>query len=328
LNRDYKPFIRVDHLKKYFPVAKNWRGKHSQYVKAVDDVSFSIDEGETLGLVGESGCGKSTTGRLLLHLLTPTSGSLFFDGQDLTQLSKQALWQKRREMQFIFQDPYAALNPRMTIQDSLHEPLKAYGEDKRTRSETIKTLIDAVGIPSQYLNRYPHEFSGGQLQRIGIARSLALKPKFVVADEPVAALDMSIQAQILNLMKELQHAFNYTYLFISHDLSVIDYMSDRIGVMYLGKMVELTDRDALYQEPLHPYTQALLSAIPIAEPQRSKNKIMLKGEIPSPVHPPSGCHFRTRCPFAKAICAEKEPEWVEMKKGHYVACHVVQEAHQ
>ncbi|MCQ2009965.1 ABC transporter ATP-binding protein [Sporolactobacillus sp. STSJ-5] len=328
MNSQKKELIRVSNLKKSFAINKGWRRKNAQEVKAVDDVSFSIFEGETLGLVGESGCGKSTTGRLILQLLAPTAGTVSFDGHDLTKLSKHDLWRRRRDLQLIFQDPYSALNPRMTINDSLNEPLKAYGENSKNRKKTINQLIDAVGIPSQYLNRYPHEFSGGQLQRIGIARALALKPKFVVADEPVASLDMSIQAQILNLMTDLQKEFNYTYLFISHDLSVIDYMSNHIGVMYLGKMVELADRDSLYRTPLHPYTQALLSAIPIADPNRAKNKIMLKGEIPSPVDPPSGCRFRTRCPFAKDICATKNPEWVELEKDHYVACHIVQEARQ
>lgn len=317
--------IRVEHLKKQFTLHKSWSSKNQKVVKAVDDVSFSINQGETLGLVGESGCGKSTTGRLILHLLQPTSGKVFLEGRELTAASKKELWEMRRNLQLIFQDPYSALNPRMTINDSLNEPLKAYGEPKKERMAVIHKLIDAVGIPRQYLDRYPHEFSGGQLQRIGIARSLALKPKFVVADEPVASLDVSIQAQILNLMQDLQAEFGYTYLFISHNLSVIDYISDHIGVMYLGQLVEMADRDALYRQPLHPYTQALLSAIPIPDPDHKKNRILLKGELPSPVDPPSSCRFHTRCPFAKEICRTKVPKWAEIEKNHYVACHVVQE---
>ncbi|MFT8871807.1 MAG: ABC transporter ATP-binding protein [Sporolactobacillus sp.] len=325
MNTTKKELIRVNHLKKYFALKRGGFAPKIQWLKAVDDISFSIRQGETLGLVGESGCGKSTTGRLLLQLLRATSGDIFFEDIRINNLSSHELWKTRRDLQIIFQDPYAALNPRQTIQNSLNEPMIAYGIDKNIRHQTLRKLLDAVGIPSLYLTRYPHELSGGQLQRIGIARSLALHPKFIVADEPVASLDMSIQAQILNLLSDLQQEFALTYLFISHDLSVIDYISHHIGVMYLGKMVELTDRDTLYRQPLHPYTKALLSAIPIAEPRHKKARIMLAGEMPSPLNPPSGCRFRTRCPLAKDVCSLKQPEWAEVSPHHYVACHVVQE---
>ena len=317
--------VRVEGLKKYFKLGGRSKLKSQQVVKAVDGLRFSIFQGETLGIVGESGCGKSTTGRLLLRLLEPTTGKIYFEGQDMTLLSKRELRKNRRHFQMIFQDPYASLNPRMTIKEIIDEPLKTFHEKKDNRDQQIKKLIDAVGISASSLNRYPHEFSGGQRQRIGIARSLALNPKFIVADEPVAALDVSIQAQILNLMKDLQEEFAFTYLFIAHDLGVVNYMSDRIGVMYLGKMVELADSDTLYTNPVHPYTKSLLASIPIPDPSRKRKRMTLEGELPSPVNPPTGCRFHTRCPWAKEICQQVEPDWIEVETNHFTACHVVQE---
>ncbi|MEQ6376280.1 dipeptide ABC transporter ATP-binding protein [Bacillaceae bacterium S4-13-56] len=317
--------VRVEGLKKHFALGGKWFQKDNPVVKAVDDLTFSIYQGETLGIVGESGCGKSTMGRLLLRLLEPTEGNIYFENRDVTKYSKKELREKRRDFQMIFQDPYASLNPRMTIKQIVDEPLRTYNEDKKSRDKRIKELLDAVGIPESYLKRYPHEFSGGQRQRIGIARSLALNPKFIVADEPVAALDVSIQAQVLNLIKDLQKDFGFTYLFIAHDLSVVEYISDRIGVMYLGKMVELADSETLYTNPVHPYTQALLSAIPVPDPKRKRQSIPLTGEIPSPVNPPTGCRFHTRCPLAKEVCKKIDPEWIEVEENHFTACHVVQE---
>lgn len=314
--------IRVENLTKHFELGNNWFKKQKDIVKAVDDISFSIYEGETLGIVGESGCGKSTTGRLLLRLIEATSGNIFFNGTDIMTLSKKELHEQRKDFQMVFQDPYASLNPRLAVKEIMAEPLRTYGSYSEKR---IIELLDAVGIPKSYLGRYPHEFSGGQRQRIGIARSLALSPKFIVADEPVAALDVSIQAQVLNLMMDLQSEFGFTYLFIAHDLSVVQYISDRVAVMYLGKIVELATSEQLYKNPMHPYTQALMSAIPIPDPNQKRESIILKGEIPSPVNPPSGCRFHTRCPLAKDICKIREPEWIETEKDHFTACHVVQE---
>jgi oligopeptide transport system ATP-binding protein len=318
-----KELVKVDGLKKHFSIGNKWGSKNNQIVKAVDDLSFSIYEGETLGIVGESGCGKSTMGRLLLRLLEPTEGSIYYNGKNMTHFSKKELLANRRDFQMIFQDPYASLNPRMTVREIVKEPLKTYNEN--STDKRVKELLDAVGIPAQYLDRYPHEFSGGQRQRIGISRSLALNPKFIVADEPVAALDVSIQAQILNLIQDLQTEFDFTFLFIAHDLSVVQYISDRVGVMYLGKMVELADSDTLYQNPVHPYTQALLSSIPVPDPTYKREGIRLTGEIPSPVNPPTGCRFHTRCPLAKDICKQIEPEWIKVEENHFTACHVVQE---
>lgn len=313
--------MKVENLTKHFEMKRNWLTREKQVVKAVDGVSFSIYKGETLGVVGESGCGKSTMGRLLLRLIDSTSGKVYFEGKDITSISRREFNEYRKDLQMVFQDPYASLNPRLTIKEIIAEPLKTHGQYSEQR---IKQLVDAVGIPTSYLGRYPHEFSGGQRQRIGIARSLALNPKFIVADEPVAALDVSIQAQILNLMIDLQKEFDFTYLFIAHDLSVVQHISDRVAVMYLGKIVELTTSDQLYENPLHPYTQALMSAIPIPDPDRKRDSIILKGEIPSPLNPPTGCRFHTRCPLAKDICKVKEPEWMEVDKNHFTACHVVQ----
>ena len=320
--------IKVDNLTKHFPII---RGAIIQRqvgaVQAVDKVSFDIREGETLGLVGESGCGKSTTGRCIVQLIRPTSGKVLYRGKELTQLKGERLRQERRNMQFIFQDPYASLNPRMTVGDIVGEPLDIHGLEKtrKERNERVKVLLRLVGLNPYFINRYPHEFSGGQRQRIGVARALALNPEFIVCDEPISALDVSIQAQVVNLLEELQGRFGLTYLFIAHDLSMVRHISDRTAVMYLGKVVELATRDELYNHPLHPYTQALLSAVPIPDPviERKRQRIILKGDVPSPVNPPTGCRFHTRCPLAQDICKRLEPEWREVGPGHWVACHLV-----
>jgi oligopeptide transport system ATP-binding protein len=315
-----KELVRVEGLKKYFPMSNGIFSKNKAELKAVDGLTFSVYEGETLGIVGESGCGKSTTGRLLLRLLEATEGKIFFDGKDVLSMSGRELKQARRNFQMIFQDPYASLNPRMTVKELIAEPMRTHHLYSDNRDSKIIELLEAVGIPKSYINRYPHEFSGGQRQRIGIARALALNPKFIVADEPVAALDVSIQAQIINLMMDLQEEYGFTYLFIAHDLSVVQYISDRVGVMYLGQMVELASSEELYENPLHPYTKALLSAIPVPDPKLKKERILLKGEIPSPVNPPTGCRFHTRCPIATETCKVNVPEFREIKNGHFVAC--------
>lgn len=317
--------VTVKNLKKHFELGGGFLSQKEGVVKAVDGVNFKIYEGETLGIVGESGCGKSTTGKLLLRLLDPTEGQVLFDGDDLTSLSQQELKEKRRNFQMIFQDPYASLNPRMTVKKIIEEPLRTHNLYQDNRKERLAELLDAVSIAPSYMDRYPHEFSGGQRQRIGLARALAVNPKFIVADEPVAALDVSIQAQILNLMNQLQEEFGLTYLFIAHDLSVVEYISDRVGVMYLGKLVEMTASKDLYQEPLHPYTKALMSAIPIPDPKAKEERIPLTGEVPSPVDPPTGCNFHPRCPFAEDICRQEEPKFKEVKPEHYAACHLVAE---
>ncbi len=319
--------LRVENLKKYFPIT---RGiifqKTIGYVRAVDDISFFIRRGETFGLVGESGCGKTTVGRTILQLYRPTAGKVYFDGIDLTTLKGEELRRMRRRMQIIFQDPYASLNPRMTVGDIIGEPLEIHGIAKgKEKRERVMELLQIVGLNPYFINRYPHEFSGGQRQRIGIARALAMYPDFIVCDEPISALDVSIQAQIINLLEELQAKFGLTYLFIAHDLAVVRHISDRVAVMYLGKIVELTDRDTLYSNPLHPYTQALLSAVPIPDPvvEERRRRIILKGEIPSPANPPSGCRFHTRCPVVMDICKEVEPEFKDVGGEHWVACHRV-----
>jgi oligopeptide transport system ATP-binding protein len=297
-------------------------------VRAVDGITFAIKKGETLGMVGESGCGKSTAGRAILQLYRPTKGSVKFKGAELTELKGEALRQKRKEMQIIFQDPYASLNPRMTIGNIIGEPLEVHGLKKgKAKIDRVRELLQVVGLNPNYINRYPHEFSGGQRQRIGIARALAVEPDFIVADEPVSALDVSVQAQVLNLMEDLQSQFGLTYLFIAHGLNVVRHISDRVAVMYLGKIVELTDRDSLYEQPMHPYTKALLSAIPIPDPVKEANRrrIILEGDVPSPINPPSGCHFRTRCPLAQEIC-KTEPIFEEKRAGHWVACHFAEKA--
>jgi oligopeptide transport system ATP-binding protein len=324
----HKALVEVRDLKKYFPVRKGFFGTRSGAVKAVDGVSFDVYAQETLGLVGESGCGKSTTGNVILRLDKPTEGSVAFDGRDMTQLGREELRQMRRHMQMIFQNPYASLNPRLTVGQIVAEPLRTFEPqmNKRQREERVQELLALVGLNPAFINRYPHEFSGGQQQRIGIARALALEPTFIVCDEPISALDVSIQAQVVNLLRELQEQLGLTYLFISHDLSMVRYISDRIAVMYLGKIAELTDRESLYRNPLHPYTQALLSAVPAPNPreERSREQIILEGDLPSPADPPRGCNFNTRCPLAVERCFVEEPEIREVAPGHWAACHLVE----
>ena len=320
------PLIRVDNLKKHFPVRQGLiLQRQVATIKAVDDVSFTITQGETLGLVGESGSGKTTLGQTLLQLQRPTSGSVFYRDHDLMGLSGKDLRQVRRHLQMIFQDPYSSLNPRMRVQNIIAEPLEVHAIGTRQEQrERVEVLLDLVGLHPSFKSRYPHEFSGGQRQRIGIARALATEPEFIVCDEPVSSLDVSIQAQVVNLLQEMQEMFNLSYLFIAHDLSIVRHISDRMAVMYLGKIVELAPRVELHSDPLHPYTQALLQSVPLPDPrrERSRQRIVLEGEIPSPAHPPPGCRFHTRCPIAESICKEVEPEWREMSQGHWVACHL------
>ena len=321
--------LQVEHLKQYF--SAGGMGKNRKFVKAVDDVSFFVNKGETLGLVGESGCGKTTTGRSILRLYEPTGGKITFDGNvilDVENKVKADMLPYRQKMQMVFQDPYASLDPRMTVGDIVGEAIDIHklAANKKERHDMIISMLEKVGLNSEHANRYPHEFSGGQRQRVGIARALAVNPQFIVCDEPISALDVSIQAQVVNMFEELQEQMGLTYLFIAHDLSVVKHISDRIGVMYLGKMVELADSYELVARSLHPYTKSLISAIPIADPikARASKRIVLQGDVPSPLNPPTGCRFRTRCPYADECCAQKEPEWREVEKGHYVACHHVE----
>lgn len=315
--------LRVDNLMMHFPIRRGVFQRQVGAVRAVDGVSFAVERGETLGLVGESGCGKSTTGRTILQLYKPTAGEVTFDGVNLVTLKGEHMRQMRRKIQMIFQDPYASLNPRMTVGQLVGEPLIVHNVATGAEiNERVAHLLETVKLNPAFATRYPHEFSGGQRQRIGVARALALQPSFVICDEPISALDVSIQAQVVNLLEELQEQFNLTYLFIAHDLSMVKHISDRIAVMYLGVIVELASRDELHARPLHPYTQALLSAVPIPDPiaDAKRERIILKGDVPSPANPPSGCRFRTRCPIAEGICAESRPDFREIKPGHFVAC--------
>lgn len=315
--------VDVRNLRKYYDIKKGLIPHLVGHVKAVNDVSFTVNRGQTLSLVGESGCGKTTAGRSILRLIEPTSGTVSFDGVDVLGLKGKELRAIRRRMQIIFQDPYSSLNPRFTVSEIIGEATLLHGiaKSRNEAKDIAGNLLDRVGLSSDYVNRYPHEFSGGQRQRIGIARALAVRPEFIVCDEAVSALDVSIQAQILNLLKELQHELNLSYLFIAHDLAVVKHISDRIAVMYLGEIVEEADTDELFARPSHPYTRALLSAIPVPIPKRKRTHIPLTGDVPSPINPPSGCHFRTRCPLASEVCAESKPAHVEVQPGHRVACH-------
>jgi oligopeptide transport system ATP-binding protein len=322
---DDNVLVRVERLKKYFPITRGAiLSRRVGDIKAVDDVSFDIYHGETLGLVGESGCGKTTVGRTIIQLYRPTAGHVFYDGQDLANMRGGELRRMRRRVQVIFQDPYASLNPRLTVGAIVGEPLEIHRIARRQdMRERVEELLKMVGLDPYFVNRYPHEFSGGQRQRIGIARALALAPDFIVCDEPISALDVSIQAQIVNLLEELQDRLELTYLFIAHDLSMVRHISDRVAVMYLGKVVELADRDTVYTNPLHPYTEALLSAVPIPDPvvEEKRRRIILKGDVPSPANPPPGCNFNTRCPVVMDVCSEVEPEFIEVEPAHFCACH-------
>jgi len=323
---DYKFILRVEGLKMYFPIRRGVFQRHVGDIKAVDGVNFNVKQGETLGLVGESGCGKTTTGRAIIRLYDPTGGHVYFEGNDMALLKGEELRKMRRRIQMIFQDPYASLNPRMSVESIVSEPLSVHNiVTGKERDEMVDHLLQTVGLNPNLKKRYPHEFSGGQRQRIGLARALALNPSLIVCDEPISALDVSIQAQVVNLLEDLQERLGLTYIFIAHDLSMVRHISDRVAVMYLGKIMELTDRDTLYANPLHPYTQALLSAVPVPDPviEETRKRILLQGDLPSPANPPKGCNFCTRCPVAKDICFEVEPEFIEVEPGHYCACHFV-----
>ena len=315
--------LEIRDLVKHFPITKGIiMAKQVGAVKAVDGISFFIDRGETLGLVGESGCGKSTTGRLILRLIEATSGEVLFDGRNIVELDLGEMCKLRRDMQIIFQDPYASLNPRMTVEDIIGEPMEIHNiAHGRAKNKRVRELLEVVGLASYHARRYPHEFSGGQRQRVGVARALAVNPKLIVCDEPVSALDVCIQAQVINLLQDLQREFGLTYLFIAHDLSVVKHISDRVAVMYLGKIVELASKHELYNNPQHPYTEALLSAVPIPDPTKRKERIILEGDVPSPINPPSGCRFHPRCGHAQNICSQEDPGFVDIGNHHYVACH-------
>ena len=323
---DAQPLLKVDHLVKHFPVLRGVFQRQVGAVHAVDGISFEIQKGETFGLVGESGCGKTTAGRTILQLYKPTAGKVIFDGQDLVRLPREQVRRLRRRMQMIFQDPYASLNPRMTVREILAEPLQVHGVTHGDETdERVRDLLTTVRLSPDFAARYPHEFSGGQRQRIGIARALALNPDLIVCDEPISALDVSIQAQVINLLEDLQEKFSLTYLFIAHDLSMVRHISKRVAVMYLGIIVELGTVRDLYTHPLHPYTQALLSAVPVPDPvvESARQRMILEGDVPSPVNPPSGCRFRTRCPIAVEMCSQSQPEFRQVTQGHWVACHLV-----
>lgn len=322
---DSKNLLEIKHLKKYFEIRKGFFGKNVRILKAVDDVSFSIKKGETFGLVGESGCGKTTAGRTILKLYEPTSGQIFYDGNDISKFSEKEMFPYKKKMQVIFQDPYASLDPRMTVGEILGEAIDVHHlYEGKARSDRIAELVELVGLKSDHINRYAHEFSGGQRQRIGIARALAVEPEFIVCDEPISALDVSIQAQIVNMLEEFQEKFGLTYLFISHDLSMVRHISHKVGVMYLGSLVEYAGVDEIFLNMLHPYTKALLSAVPIPDPDESKKseRIHLQGDVPSPLNPPSGCAFRNRCIYASKICSEEKPVLKDAGAGHMVACHL------
>lgn len=318
-----KPLLEVSGLKKHFDITGGVFGKKVGSVQAVNDISFTVHEGEILGIVGESGCGKSTTGKAILRLIEPTAGEVKFLDRDITNLKTEEMRQLRKDMQIIFQDPYASLNPRHTVEKIISEPLLIHGmTSAKERKQRVQELLEVVGLSAYHASRYPHQFSGGQRQRIGIARALANNPKLIICDEPVSALDVSVQSQILNLMMELRDKFHLTYIFIAHDLSVVKHISDRVGVMYLGNMVELTDKDKLYENPKHPYTQALMSAVPSLDPDEKRERIILKGDIPNPANPPSGCVFHTRCPQAMDICKSVKPDFLEVEDRHFVSCHL------
>jgi oligopeptide transport system ATP-binding protein len=317
------PLLSVKNLKKHFAVKGGFFSRQAEQVHAVDGVSFDINPGETLGLVGESGCGKSTTGRCILRLIEPSSGEVRLEGADVTRMDHAALQALRRDMQIIFQDPYASLNPRLTVAAIIGEALEIHNlvKSRKELEDRVVQLLDTVGLQPDHMRRFPHEFSGGQRQRIGIARALAVEPKLLICDEPVSALDVSIQAQVINLLEDLQEKFSLTYLFIAHDLSVVEHISDRVAVMYLGRVVEIAPARELYDNPLHPYTEALLSAVPIPDPTVKRKRITLQGDVPNPIRPPSGCHFHTRCPIARPDCSQRDPQLHEGKPGHWVACH-------
>jgi peptide/nickel transport system ATP-binding protein len=321
--KEKENLLEIKNLKTYYPIKGGFFRKTVAHVKAVDDISLEIKNGETLGLVGESGCGKSTTGRTILRLLEPTDGQILFDGKDITELRGKSLREIRKDIQMVFQDPYASLNPMQMVGDIVSEPIMNFTKKSlKSLKDEVMELLTKVGLPEDAYYKYAHEFSGGQRQRIGIARALALRPKLIIADEPVSALDVSVQSQVLNLLKELQDEFDLTFLFIAHDLSVVKHMSDRIGVMYLGNMVEIAEKDSIYAEPLHPYTQALISAIPVPDPRKKSKRIVLEGDVPSPANPPTGCPFHPRCPQAMAECSATKPQLKEVKPGHRVACHL------